>query len=319
MAKRKTHDKFIEEVTLILGTEYEVLSQYVNAKTKIKMRHSCGEIYEATPDKIISRGDGCPGCKGDRFAKKMINKASTHFSDKFTKLSNGEYELLSEYRGLSKYITVKHIVCNHIYKVRAGNFSSGRKCPKCMEVQRRVSRRTDVNIINKRIYDKFENRIRLAGTYNGYNEHSEFICSDCDFTFTSSVASLLNANVKGGCPSCTTSNSFGEVKIKEYLSQKGVLFESQYTFSDLAFKNPLRFDYAVFKEENADKPTLLIEFDGRQHYEPVEFFGGVTEFEKVKMRDSLKDSYCKRCNIKLLRIPYWEFDNIERILESEVS
>ena len=70
----------------------------------------------------------------------------------------------------------------------------------------------------------------------------------------------------------------------------------------------MRFDYFIIDI------NLLIEVDGEQHYRPV-CFGGVTKeraelnFKKSKERDRIKDNYCKKHNIKLLRIPYGEYKN----------
>ena len=54
-----------------------------------------------------------------------------------------------------------------------------------------------------------------------------------------------------------------------------------------------------------------------QHYEIVEWFGGFDGFVDRKIRDTVKDIYCKENNIKLIRIPYWEMNNIEKILDKE--
>jgi hypothetical protein len=67
-----------------------------------------------------------------------------------------------------------------------------------------------------------------------------------------------------------------------------------------------------------DKKQLecLIEYDGEFHYK--KFYEEQT-FETGQYHDKLKDEYCLKHNIKLIRIPYWEFDNIENILMKEVS
>ena len=46
---------------------------------------------------------------------------------------------------------------------------------------------------------------------------------------------------------------------------------------------------------------------------------GFDEFVNGKIRDTIKTRYCKDNNIRLIRIPYWEFDNIENILELELK
>ena len=109
--------------------------------------------------------------------------------------------------------------------------------------------------------------------------------------------------------------SYGELRIQSYLAKNNFNFIEQYSFEDCKNVNPLRFDFAVFNEYN--NLECLIEFDGEQHFRFVEFFHVTEEgFNKQKYWDNYKNEYCKRNNIKLYRIPYWDFDNIENILEN---
>ena len=70
--------------------------------------------------------------------------------------------------------------------------------------------------------------------------------------------------------------------------------------------------------------NIAIEYDGEDHYMFV-FRGKGDTYEKAfnrfigtKVRDTIKTMYCKENNIKLIRIPYWDFDRIEEILEKEL-
>ena len=65
--------------------------------------------------------------------------------------------------------------------------------------------------------------------------------------------------------------------------------------------------------------NVLIEFQGIQHYEPISAFGGEEQFKIQQEHDSRKRAYAKQNNIKLIEIPYWDFDNIEEILEKELG
>ena len=85
-----------------------------------------------------------------------------------------------------------------------------------------------------------------------------------------------------------------------------IKFIPQYTFNDCKYVYVLRFDFALFKDNEF---IGLIEYDGRQHFEPIDVFGGQEGFAKTKKRDEIKNIYCKTHNIPLLRIPYWEFQN----------
>lgn len=74
----------------------------------------------------------------------------------------------------------------------------------------------------------------------------------------------------------------------------GVLFDS--------------FDFAVFDDN--DELDFLIEYNGIQHYEPKEKFGGVSGLNKQKYNDSQKIRYCQQHGINLVIIPYWDESKI---------
>lgn len=101
-------------------------------------------------------------------------------------------------------------------------------------------------------------------------------------------------------------------KIIKYLQDNKINFLREYFFNDLrGDKNkPLRFDFAVLNTLN--EVVYLVEFDGEFHFKKMY---EDHDLEKQKRYDKMKDDYCKEHNIKLLRIPYWEFDNIEDILD----
>lgn len=95
--------------------------------------------------------------------------------------------------------------------------------------------------------------------------------------------------------------SFGESYIKSILEDMSAEFEPQYTFDDCKNIYVLRFDFGILYN---DKLLGLIEYDGKQHFEPIEYFGGKDGFMKTQKRDKIKNEYCKVHNIPLLRLPY---------------
>ena len=68
-------------------------------------------------------------------------------------------------------------------------------------------------------------------------------------------------------------------------------------------------------------PTFntIIEYNGQQHYDAIDYFGGQERLERQKERDNAVRMYCKDHKIKLIEIPYTEFDNIENILKRELK
>jgi len=130
-------------------------------------------------------------------------------------------------------------------------------------------------------------------------------CLNCHEFFNTSWNMILAGHA---CPRCNESR--GEKQISKFLMDNNFEYIHQYRFKDCKYKKPLPFDFYI------PKNIICIEFHGKQHYEPVEFFGGEKSFQKGAKLDKIKTDYCKNNNIPLLIIPYWDFDNIDTILET---
>ena len=72
--------------------------------------------------------------------------------------------------------------------------------------------------------------------------------------------------------------SRGEIKIREILEEAELNFKMEYIFPDLKspYGRPLRFDFVVFDDDG--KIDFMIEYQGKQHYEPSQKFGGKRGF-----------------------------------------
>ena len=110
--------------------------------------------------------------------------------------------------------------------------------------------------------------------------------------------------MKRGCPICKSSK--GELQIFKYLKNHKILFKSQYSLKECRNTQPLPFDF--YLPDN----NCCIEYDGIQHFKPIEHFGGEKSLEKTKINDQIKNEYCNKNNIKLLRIKYTE-DVMEKL------
>ena len=54
------------------------------------------------------------------------------------------------------------------------------------------------------------------------------------------------------------------------------------------------------------KLNIAIEYQGQQHFEPVDFFGGEMAFEELKKRDAEMAVLLAQKGVKLVYINYWE-------------
>lgn len=105
-------------------------------------------------------------------------------------------------------------------------------------------------------------------------------------------------------------SSNGEKKIHNILDQYGIPFSEEYEFPDLISTSGrhLRFDFAIFNDDGSI--DFLIEYQGKQHYSAIEYFGGDKANQRQKYNDSLKRAYCVKNNINLITIPFWDEDKI---------
>ena len=114
---------------------------------------------------------------------------------------------------------------------------------------------------------------------------------------------------------CLNHKSLGEEKINQFLLEKNINFSRQFIFNDC--KSPkgfaLIFDFVLFNTEN--QIIGLIEFDGIQHFKPIDFFGGENYFSYLKFCDEIKNNYCQTHSLPLLRIKYNEINQIEQLLK----
>lgn len=113
--------------------------------------------------------------------------------------------------------------------------------------------------------------------------------------------------------SCGCLTSYWNMYINQLLFKNNLRYESEYTVT--IYNNKYRYDFFL------PDYNLFIEYDGVQHYEPIRFHGDNVEeneraFKKNQEHDKIKNDYCKDNNINLLRIPYWEKENIETIINS---
>ena len=101
-----------------------------------------------------------------------------------------------------------------------------------------------------------------------------------------------------GCQKC--SESKGEKQIRKFLEKNEIKYNYEKTFENCKFKYKLKFDFYL-----PDYNTC-IEYNGIQHYKPVNYFGGEKVLKYQKNNDKIKDIYCKSNNIELLTIKYDE-------------
>lgn len=136
--------------------------------------------------------------------------------------------------------------------------------------------------------------------------HATWLC-ECECELHTLVIVASNHLKSGNILSCgCIKTSYGEEKIQKILTENNIIFEREKIFENCKLPNstkPLRFDFYVNNQ-------YLIEYDGLQHFQVVEHWGGQEGFKKRQEADKFKDIWCKENNIPLIRIPYTKINTL---------
>lgn len=173
-------------------------------------------------------------------------------------------------------------------------------CPKCGTESMANSKRKDLSTFIEQaiqVHGKIYN-YSLVDYINRYSK-VKIICDKRHSNgkkhgiFKQSPANHLAGK---GCKKCKTYS--GEDKIKNILSNNKIKYQEQKTFPDCKDKQVLHFDFYL-PEHN-----ILIEYDGEQHFNYKSYFGGYGGLLDRMCKDKIKNDYCAKNKISLLRISY---------------
>lgn len=197
MAKKKTHEQFVLEVFGI-NPDIEVVDNYVNAKTSIKVRSKlCGHEWNIIPDNFFIRGNGsyCKICKPN-----IPYNIKTHEQFTLEVLSvNSELTLLDKYKSSKVNLLIKG-KCNHEWTIQPDNFlrkHTGSKCPICNPIITSKGERQLADWLSNYVRIESNSRIlygkeidiyipefKLGIEYNGEYWHSK---KDKDYHLTKTI------------------------------------------------------------------------------------------------------------------------------------
>lgn len=300
MPKKKTYE---EVKSLFESKEYILLeTEYINALTK--MKYICKKhpnIIQSIRYNSLQQGKGCPYCVGK--AKHTFEEVKAYFE------SCG-YTLLED-TYINSNTKMRYQCPNHPNKelyIRYSDLRHGIRCPYCSKVGRKSY---------EEIKEEFEARgytlISPREEYVNSNSILKYICPSHPNNINTII--YYNFYYGEGCPHCRSSK--GEKRIKEWLDKQDIYFEQQKKFDDLKDKRKLSYDFYI-PEHN-----LLIEYQGAYHdglvHENNPKFQTKEDLENQQKRDNLKRQYAKDNNYRLLEIWYWDYKNIESILEKELN
>lgn len=271
--------------------KHGIQSSYLSNMRAGQLCPQCG--YEITGLKLRKDSETVINIIESKNGNKLLNP------DEYVSAGNNNLKVLC---GKCKKNTFTTSLSNYKYSYGL--------CESCVNNIQSEHMRLDKDELIKRIESKNNNRILNPDEYVNTNEKNiKILCGSCNRIFITSF-SIYNQNIPGKCPDCNE-RSYGEYLISILLDKYKINYTRQEHFNgDCRDIYPLPFDFYL------PDYNMCIEFDGQGHYEPI---WSEESFLRTILHDGMKNNYCRWNNIKLLRIPYWESNNMEDILIKELN
>jgi very-short-patch-repair endonuclease len=284
-SKKHTKEEFINKANEIHKNKYDYsLVEYKNNKSKIKIICPEHGEFEARPDNHINKKSGCSKCANNILytTEDFIFRANIKHNNKYN------YNKV-DYKTAHKKII---ITCSEHgdFIQKPSRHLSGDGCSKCsgkyhytndefIEKSNQIhNNKYDYSLTN---YKRNQTKIKIICPIHGEFYQKPY------------------SHLQGfGCENCKTSR--GEKEIRDFLMSKNIKFKQNKRFNKCKDKKTLPFDFYLSQDK------ICIEYDGIQHFEPVEYWGGQSALETQQLRDQIKTNYCLQNNITLIRIKYNE-------------
>lgn len=277
---RKLHNRWPNENLICL--------EYITAKQPAKIKcNTCGTIYNFQRAENLFRKKGyfCPKCNDtSEWAKTKEQFLKWLETSNFQLIDN-----LGEIHDSQVHIHCKCKSCGRIQEGKnAYDYMKGIECYCKTKSVRKTEDTLQTELGDEYIFNFKE--------YINTDTKMHFTHKKCGYNFLAAPRDLLR--YKGFCPCCNFHKSHGEAEVETVLKKSNIIFQRQYrvTIEDHTY----RFDFYL--------PFLktAIEYNGIQHYYPVEHFGGQKEFKKRQLYDKIKTKWCQDNDIKEIIIKYNE-------------
>lgn len=288
-----TNEKFIEEARQTHGDRYDYrLVDYKHSSIKVQIVCKIHGVFEQVPSHHI-QGSGCPRCgmelsllaaerrklTNDEFIQSAIGVHGDRYDYSHTNYSSMKSKVTI---GCSEHGNFTQLASVHL--AGGGCFQCGLK----IVGKSTLSNTAEFIMKSNKVHgDRYDYRLV---DYKHSHSKVDVICPEHGVFRVTPGKHLEGV----GCKFCKSSK--GEKALMRVFDKNHIKYIAEYTVPNQSFKH--RYDFYL-----PDK-NILIEFHGRQHYEPCGYFGGDSGFTSTILRDDRKATLAKLMGIRLLHFNY---------------
>ena len=291
-----TTETFIQRAKDVHGDRYSYeRTTYVDSETKVTIICPTHGEFHQIPSKHLN-GRGCPKCGGSArmsFEEFVSKSRDTHgdkydyVEDTFVKCTKNT-KIICPIHGEFWQLPTIHI--------------HGAGCPQCAVDLNANKRRSNTE-------EFVEKARKIHGDIYDYSQTQYFNWKtkvEIGCPIHGKFLQSPNSHLRGeGCPACKA--TLGEKFVAQTLKELNIPFSREK--NKKIGETYLRFDFYL------ENDLGFIEYDGIQHFQPIDWFGGQKALDELRERDIRKIKYCRENNIPLLKIKYDQINDIPTIVE----
>lgn len=236
-------------------------------------------------------------------------RTTSEFQNLLNDIFDNQFDVLSEYINNETKVKLLCKKCGHVIEKMPSKMTGKARegCYICSGKNHFKTR----EILQNEVDIKFPNTYQILGEYVKARQPLQVQRLDCGHVYDVSPDNLLRGK---GCPRCGIRQSHFMDIVEDYLNKHHITYVKEKRFADCINIRTLPFDYYLTDE------NICIEVDGQFHYKQTTFAhrNNTAALEDIKKRDAIKTLYCQTHTIKLIRLPYFEEQNFETILDREI-
>lgn len=299
-------EKFKKENLVLLTTKEEYFSE-----PNPLMKFICPCSPDTIQEKNWTTFQQVPHCSICYKEKKSADRRKEHYEEFVRRCNEKGYIPISKLEDYKNVSTPMKYVCplHGEQQTNLSHLREGKGCKQCGYITSGEKLKLSKEDLTKRLEKK---ELALITECNTVHDIGIFQClNHPEVCFKSRISDVVYSDVK--CPACHESK--GEKKIRLWLKENKIEFEPQKKFEDLyrfEKNNKLSYDFYI------PYCNLLIEYQGEFH-DGTAWQQSEEQYEQQKIKDELKKNYAKKNGYNFIEIWYWDYKNIESLLEKELK
>lgn len=312
---KMSQETFIKLCKEKFGEDYDLsLVNYENQKSRIKVIcNNCGKTFEISAYHFLHEKK-CGGCK--HCQKNLLRQQFSITTEEFVKKAKEVHGDKYDY-SKSEYVNMHTPICivckeHGEFWRRPQEHLKGYGCHVCalLDPKGRVGKITteDFIFVSKKVHNN-----KYDYSKSKYVSAKSLVCIICPKHGEFWQQAFIH--MRGcGCPRCK--RSLGEEKTKKYLTENNIRFIEQYKIKN---DNEICKNINFYVDFFLPNHNTIIEYNGQQHYCVTGFGDKDLKLKQTQERDNSLREHCKAHGIKLVEIPYTDFDRIEEILDKQLN